>query len=95
MAKLPRSKCARLPEKLLRIRVALNLSQTGMLRELGLEEQSFRSTISGYELGTKEPALPILLRYARLAGVCAEILIDDELNLPEQIPQMPAHKSLS
>ena len=94
MAKLPRQKCVRLPEKLLQIRLALNLSQSGMLRALELEEQSFRSTISGYELGTREPALPILLRYARLAGVCTEILIDDALDLPGKLPQKPAHKSL-
>lgn len=94
MAKLPCPKCARLPEKLLQIRLSLTLSQCGMLKALGLEDHSFRSTISGFELGTREPALPILLRYARLAGVCAEILIDDDLDLPIQIPQKSAHKSL-
>lgn len=93
MAKLARPKCAHLPEKLLQIRVALSLSQSGMLKTLGLEEQSFRSTISGYELGTREPSLPVLLKYARLAGVCVEILIDDDLNLPDQIPKKPAHNT--
>ena len=34
------------------------------------------------QLGKNEPALPILLRYARIAGVTVDVLIDDELDLP-------------
>lgn len=83
MAKVPRPKPKRLPEKLLQIRLALNLSQNEMLRALGLSDQSYRSVISGYELGTKEPPLPTLLKYARLIGISTDVLIDDELNLPE------------
>ncbi len=40
-----------------------------------------RSVISGYELGTKEPPLPILLKYARLIGISTDVLIDNELEL--------------
>lgn len=82
MAKVPRLKPKRLPEKLKQVRVALNLSQNELLKELGLADASYRSAISGYELGSKEPELPTLLKYARLAGVSVETLIDDELNLP-------------
>lgn len=92
MPKLPRLKVARLPEKLLQIRLALNLSQNEMLSQLGLAESSFRSAISGFELGTREPALPILLRYAKLAGICVDLLIDDELDLPVELPALPVHK---
>ena len=71
-----------LPEKLRTIRENLNLSQSGMLQLLGFEQLSDRSIISGYERGEREPPLPVVLRYARIAKINAEILIDDELNLP-------------
>jgi transcriptional regulator with XRE-family HTH domain len=81
-----REKPTRLPEKLLQIRKALGLSQNEMLRRLGLGEGYFRSSISGYELGTRETPLPVLLRYARTAGVYVDALIDDEIDLPKRLP---------
>lgn len=94
MGRVSRERPLRLPEKLLKIRLHLGLSQNEMLAALELKEKVFRSAVSGFELGTREPALPILLKYARLAGICPEILIDDDLDLPVQIPQKSAHKSL-
>ena len=85
MGSSPRPKPERLPEKLLAIRLSLELSQDGMLARLGLDESHFRSVISGYELGTREPPLPVLLKYARVAGVCVDVLIDDELDLPAKL----------
>jgi transcriptional regulator with XRE-family HTH domain len=64
-----------------------------MLRHLGMAEDSFRSSISGYELGTREPPLPILLKYAQAAGVCVDILINDDLNVPEKLPSVAVHKT--
>ena len=92
MGKIMRPKCVRLPDKLLQIRLSLNLSQNEMLRHLGLADKTFRSTISGYERGEREPPLPILLQYAKAAGVCVDVLIDDELNLPFRLPGTPQHK---
>src|SRR2546423_11298603 len=86
MARVPRPKPTRLPEKLLQIRLALNLSQDGMLSRLGLDEQLSRTTISAYELGTGEPPLPVLLDYARIANVWMDVLVDDELDLPDKLP---------
>jgi transcriptional regulator with XRE-family HTH domain len=86
MGLTPRPKPARLPEKLLRIRDALELSQNEMLRRLGLQEWTIRSTISGYERGEREPPLPVLLEYARAANVYIEALVDDEVDLPDQLP---------
>lgn len=85
MGKTPRSKPTHLAEKLLQIRLALGLSQNGMIKHLGLNDELFQSGISGYELGTREPPLPVLLKYARAVGVCVEILIDDGLKLPERL----------
>lgn len=93
MGSRARPKPERLAEKLLQIRLALDLSQDGMLAQLELGESHFRSAVSGYELGTREPPLPILLKYARLAGVCVEVLIDDELDLPAKLPAKPKHRT--
>jgi transcriptional regulator with XRE-family HTH domain len=62
------------------------MSQNEILRRLGLAEDYDRSTISGYERGEREPPLPILLKYARLAGVIMDVLVDDEMDLPEVLP---------
>jgi transcriptional regulator with XRE-family HTH domain len=92
MGRYHREKPERLAEKLLQIRTALGLSQNGLIRHLGLEDVITQSRISGYELGTREPTLPILLKYARAAGVCVDVLIDDELKLPSKVPSIPRHK---
>jgi transcriptional regulator with XRE-family HTH domain len=86
MGKSARPRPERLAEKLLQIRQGLGLSQNEMLVALGLEEKVFRSAVSGYELGTREPPLPVLLKYSRLAGVHMEVLVDDEVDLPERLP---------
>lgn len=85
MGRAAREKTERLAEKLLQIRLALGLSQDGMLVRLGADEKLFRSSVSGYELGTREPPLPVLLKYARCVGVSTDVLIDDELDLPAKL----------
>ena len=80
-----RTKSSRLAEKLLRIRLELNLSQDGILRHLGFEEL-FSSNVSQYEKGRRVPALQVLLAYARAANVYVDALIDDELDLPDKLP---------
>ncbi len=86
MGKYPRRKPARLTEKLVLIRTSLGLSQNGMVRRLGLEDEIVRETISGYELGTIEPPLPVLLAYARAANVYVDALINDGADLPARLP---------
>lgn len=76
----------RLAEKLLQIRLSLDLSQNGILRRLGSPEKLSQSNISGYERGVREPPLLILLEYARVAGVLMETLVDDALELPKRLP---------
>ena len=80
-----------LASKLVQIRQALELSQNGMLRKLGLDDSYDRSTISGYERGEREPPLPILLRYAQAANVCLDVLADDQLVLPSKLPAKKRH----
>ena len=81
-----RIKPRRLAEKLRQVREALGLSQSEMLKRLGFDGIIAYHRISNYELDTGEPPLPVLLAYARLAGVSTDVLIDDELDLPARLP---------
>jgi hypothetical protein len=65
-----------------------------MLRRLDAEDLIVYSQISGYEVGQREPSLLILLRYARVAGVPTEVLIDDELDLPDKLPGTTDHEQI-
>lgn len=51
-----------------------------------------RQNISNYESGHREPPLYVVLRYAEVAGVCTDVLIDDDLDLPARLPSKPKHK---
>ena len=86
MGRSARERPKRLAEKLLQVRLGLGLSQNQMLAKLDLHDKRSRTAVSGYELGTTEPSLLILLKYARLAGVIVDVLIDDELDLPKRLP---------
>jgi transcriptional regulator with XRE-family HTH domain len=86
MGTKPRPKPERLAEKLLQIRNALGLSQTEMLKRLGVEDSIAYHRISEYETGKREPPLPILLEYARVANVYVDALINDGVSLPEKLP---------
>lgn len=86
MGRAARVKPERLAEKLLQIRTALGISQSELLNRLGVDHLIDYTKISTYETGNREPPLPILLEYARVANVLMEVLADDELDLPETIP---------
>ncbi|MDQ1593266.1 MAG: Helix-turn-helix domain [Pyrinomonadaceae bacterium] len=89
MGTKPRTKPERLAEKLLRIRVALGLSQPELVRRLRVEGEITFKQISKYETGLREPTLAILLQYARIAGISMETLADDKLDLPNKLPGKP------
>jgi transcriptional regulator with XRE-family HTH domain len=84
MGKASRRRPARLAEKLLQIRRALGLSQNGMLKHLGIDEEGYRNYISDFENGKREPDYLTLLAYARSYGISTDVLLDDSLNLPRQ-----------
>ncbi|MCA1641504.1 MAG: hypothetical protein LC785_06030 [Acidobacteria bacterium] len=95
MGKAVRERPRRLAEKLLHIRNALGLSQNGMIRRMGLADELVQQDISSYEVDLREPPLKVLLEYARAAaggrGGAAgylEVLIDDELDLPDKLPSV-------
>lgn len=90
MGTRPRQRPQRLGEKLLAIRNALGLSQSQMVKRLDVEG-IVASQISEFETGKREPSLIVVLQYARLANVCADVLIDDKLDLPAKLPSKPKH----
>lgn len=90
-----RERPERLAEKLLQIRTALGLSQSEMLNRVGLGETGYRHYVSQFETGKREPSLLVLLRYARAANVSVEVLIDDELDLPNELPSKQKHEGVS
>lgn len=82
-------KPVRLGEKLRTIRQALGLSQNGILRRLGLQDELTQAEWSAYERGVRLPNLPTLLLTAELAGVWMDVLVNDELDLPQDLPSSP------
>jgi transcriptional regulator with XRE-family HTH domain len=94
MGRNPRQKPVRLAEKLTHIRKVLKLSQDNMIRYLGLEDQLTREEISKYERGLRVPSLLTLLKYARVAALTVDVLIDDELDLPEKLPLRSGNKRI-
>ena len=91
MARGPREKPERLAEKLRAIREAFDLSQNGLIRRMGAEGLMGQNTVSEYELGKREPSLLIMLKYAELAGVCLDVLANDDIALPAKLPANPKH----
>ena len=84
MGKSKRPRPKQLAEKLLRIRLSLKLSQNEIIERLEYDGELVRTMISNFELGAREPSLPLVLAYARLAKISTDILIDDSLKLPNR-----------
>jgi transcriptional regulator with XRE-family HTH domain len=87
-----REKPARLAEKLVQIRHALGLSQDGIIRHMGVTEKITREDISKYERGLREPSLLVLLEYVRAARIWIDVLVNDDLDLPDKLPSRVKHE---
>ena len=96
MGKSNRPKPARLAEKLLQIRQQIDggLSQSEIVKKLGLENELERDRISKYERGTLEPPLTVLLKYAEIAHVYLEAIVDDRVDLPTYLPSKEKSEGL-
>jgi transcriptional regulator with XRE-family HTH domain len=95
MGRKARTRPERLSEKLLQIRLALGLSQSELLRRLGFEGVMDYRRISEFERGTTEPHLSVVLKYARVAGVHMEDIVDDEFDLPERLPGNVSYQGIT
>jgi transcriptional regulator with XRE-family HTH domain len=94
MGRATRQRPERLAEKLLKIRTVLGFSQNGIIRSMGLSDELTQDYISAYERGIREPPLPVLLKYAQIAGVYVDALIDDSVDLPDKLPSKPKHEGV-
>lgn len=81
MGRAKRIRPKRLGEKLGKIRGELTREEL-ILRLAYNDTKLYPQNIWDFEKSNKEPNLLVLLAYARLAGVSADVLIDDELDLP-------------
>lgn len=82
MGRSYRERPKKLGRKLKQIRLDLGLTQPEMIARLGVKSEPLHAaSISQYETGKREPPLLVLLKYARLAGVSTDVLIDDKLRL--------------
>ena len=78
----------RMGEKLRLIRTSLGLTQKEIAVRLVYKDVRLnRHSISGYELGKREPSSLTLFAYAKLANVFMDVLIDDALDLPGARPR--------
>lgn len=91
MGRQPIPRPERLAEKLVLIRDGLGLSQNELIRLMGLSDFVLREEISDFERGKRVPPLPVLLEYARVAGVYMDVIVDDESDLPSKLPCSPRH----
>lgn len=81
----------KMPEKLQSIRLSLELGLEDMVRKLNdmltdlkyPNVKIYRGHIREFEQGKREPSLPVLLAYARIAEVYVDALIDNEIDLSE------------
>lgn len=94
MGASPRARPERLSEKLRQIRQALDFSQSEMGRQLGLDAEFARNYVSGYERGTREPTLEVLLRYSEVGRCWMNALVDDEVDLPDELPSAQMHEGI-
>ena len=94
MGSAARRKPERLAEKLLAIRLGLGLSQNGLIRRIGFEDDLSQAEISMFERGIRVPPLPVILEYARAVNVYVEALIDDSLDLPTKIPSREKNEGI-
>jgi transcriptional regulator with XRE-family HTH domain len=69
----------RTAKKLKQIRLRLQLSQSELARKLGIEN---RAQISAYENGIREAPITLLLKYAKLARIPLETIVNDREKLP-------------
>lgn len=96
MGRRARPRAERLNEKIRQIREAYGWTQPEFIRRLGLEGELTQADMQAFEREprdkwAREPALPHLLRIARLAGVTIDVLVDPKLELPDTLLPDPMH----
>jgi transcriptional regulator with XRE-family HTH domain len=82
MGRAHRPRPRRLGEKLQLIRIRLGLTQSELIKQLGVrDEVLYPSSISLFERDGREPSLLVLLAYSKLSGGTINELVDDNVDL--------------
>jgi len=84
-----------LATKLREVRHGLGLSQAAIVKHLGLPDYINPAEISDFENGVREPDLLTLMAYAKGAGISIDYLVDDDAELPEELPGAQETRRLS
>ena len=85
MGRAHRPRPHRLGEKLRLIRIRLGLTQSELIKRLGVKtEPLYPSSISLFEQGGREPSLLVLLAYSNLSGWTINELVDDKVKLSDR-----------
>ena len=86
MGRSNRIRPKRLGEKLKAIRDSFGLTQEELIARLDYDDSALHhQNISGFEKNIREANLLILIAYCDLAGICLDILVRDELDLPVKL----------
>jgi transcriptional regulator with XRE-family HTH domain len=87
MGSAPRPRPARLAVKLQQLRMRLGVTQAEMFERLGDTGTRLRvGHVGEFETGERVPTLQVALAYARAAGIPMELIVNDDLDLPERLP---------
>jgi transcriptional regulator with XRE-family HTH domain len=83
-----------LASKLLDIRTRLGLSQRGLIRQMGLVDDLTQAEVSMFESGRRVPSLLVLKAYADLAGLWIDVLVSDDVDVPQRLPCRPKSEGI-
>ncbi len=79
--------------KLAQIRNYLGLTIEDMIKRLDYTESPlYPANVSEFESNKREPSLMLLVRYGEVAGICTDVLIRDDLDLPAKFPSKQKHR---
>jgi transcriptional regulator with XRE-family HTH domain len=82
-----------LAKKLKTIREVLGVGQAEMAKRLGkVPGNPDGAMVSRFERGEREPNLFVIVAYARVAGVNAHVIIDDDWTVKDLVWAMPKKK---
>ena len=62
------------------------ISQNELIRRMKLEKELGQERISKYERGILIPPLHIIVAYSDAANIFVELIIRDELDIPDSLP---------